>query len=375
VAVDNLSARYMFSNVGLKEALESGIKDRAGGYFPQAVPVAKVQNGLISTTEGYDCPMARDYLFERAEARGLGKRDYYALGIDGLTGSEIVSIDGHLGLANGNEFEDIFTKTLFFDIYKLPWDLQATAYSYLKATDSLTGSTHFEKFITAYDEDTDGVISYEEMGKKGVWTSILFKGGLSYSRIGDDPILMVKRAFNQANSLKNEDDAYNEKGHHLMKEYLVVDYILTAFRMSQFKNRIPDPLKPGLTFGQGNWPTYETARAFFIGKSIFGQGFPDKVTAPGLYSSALIYADVTQNEGKYAMALGPGPRPINPEIPHQYVEDVLNGKAEALSFTLYVPAGFDLLAGLHLPNIEVTEETTRFFTADFPDGTVLPINE
>ncbi|MBW2623954.1 MAG: DUF362 domain-containing protein [Deltaproteobacteria bacterium] len=375
VAVDNLSARYMFSNVGLKDALESGIRDRAGGYFPQAVPVPKVQDGIISTSEGYDCPLARDYLFESAEARGLGSRDYYALGIDGLTGASIVSIDGRLGLADGSVFKDIVTKTLFFDIFKFPWDLQATAYSYLKATDSLTGSNHFEKFIKAFDEDADGVISYEEMGKKGVWSSMLYKGGLSASRMGDDPMLTLKRSFSQADMLKNADEAYNEKGHHLMREFLIGNYVLAAFRLSQLEAQVPDPLKPGLTFGQGNWPTYETAKAFFTGMNVFGPGYPFKVTAPGLYSTALIYADITQNEGKYAAALGLGPVPVNPEVPHQYVEDVINGTAEKLSFTLYVPAGFETLAGLSLPNIEITEKETRFFTAVFPDGTVLPVSE
>ena len=51
VATDLLCARYMFSNVPLKEAEESKMEDGHGGCFPQRVPLPRVQgHDIVSET-------------------------------------------------------------------------------------------------------------------------------------------------------------------------------------------------------------------------------------------------------------------------------------------------------------------------------------
>ena len=50
VAIDLLCARYIFSNVGLKESEEAGLDDGADGHFPQTVPVPQLKENAIITT-------------------------------------------------------------------------------------------------------------------------------------------------------------------------------------------------------------------------------------------------------------------------------------------------------------------------------------
>ena len=52
VATDLLSARYMFSNVPIKEAMASGVEDGNGGVFPQSVPIPKVEGNHIISGNG-----------------------------------------------------------------------------------------------------------------------------------------------------------------------------------------------------------------------------------------------------------------------------------------------------------------------------------
>ena len=92
VATDLLCARYMFSNVPMKEALETGLEDGNGGRFPQRVPIPSVQGKNIVTRMGYDCPLSRDICFANAEKRGLGVRKYYVVGKDAVTDHPLVSL-------------------------------------------------------------------------------------------------------------------------------------------------------------------------------------------------------------------------------------------------------------------------------------------
>ena len=81
---------------------------------------------VIATEKGYDCPLRRDHCFERAERRGLRKTFYHVVGHDAITGHSLASFRGRLGYTNGNVFEEIVTKALYSDTYKMPWDLQQT---------------------------------------------------------------------------------------------------------------------------------------------------------------------------------------------------------------------------------------------------------
>ena len=188
VAMDLLCARYIFSNVPLKEALEVKIDDGAGGFFPQAVPLPTPEGNNIITGKGYDCPLARDNCFEQAEMRGLGKRAYHVLGWDVVTNSPLVSLEGHMGRVKDGAFVDVITKALYYGIYKFPWDLQKTAFGYFSAVDQLTGSSLKKTFLEAFDENSDGMISYWETGKKGIGSIFLHQLGYSTSCLATEPL-------------------------------------------------------------------------------------------------------------------------------------------------------------------------------------------
>jgi len=173
VAVDLLCARYMFSNVGIAKAEEVAIGDGYGGRFPQEVPVPTVEGSNIVTGVGYDCPIARYDTFSYAEQRGLGTCGYHVVGADALSGAPLVSVRGHLGTLTDGEFKDVITETLFYDIYKLPWDLQLTCLSYMEAVDELYSTSVKKQFLEAFDESGDGTVSYEEFGRKGMGDHVL----------------------------------------------------------------------------------------------------------------------------------------------------------------------------------------------------------
>jgi len=146
----------MFSNLPLKDALAVGIDDGSGGHFPQVVPIAVIEGKNISTGLDFDCCLSRDRCFATAEKRGLGKRQYYVVGHDTVSDSPMVSIHGHLGAVRAGVFSDVITRNLYFDVFKFPWDLQKTAFSYFDAVDTLTGSSLKKEFLEAFDEDGNG---------------------------------------------------------------------------------------------------------------------------------------------------------------------------------------------------------------------------
>jgi hypothetical protein len=126
---------------------------------------------------GFDCPLSRDVCFERAEKRGLGKRNFYVAGTDVVTGLPLVSLKGHLGKVRGGEFSDLITNNLYYGTFKFPWDMQKTAFSYLEATDKLAGTSIKKEFLDTFDEGGDGVVTYENFGKKGIWATSLHLAG------------------------------------------------------------------------------------------------------------------------------------------------------------------------------------------------------
>ena len=71
-------------------------------------------------------------------------------------------------------FSDLTTDTLYYDVFKMPWDLQRTTFAYMDAVDQLTGSSLKKMFLKAHDENGDGVVTYEEFGKKGAYGPLLF---------------------------------------------------------------------------------------------------------------------------------------------------------------------------------------------------------
>ena len=366
VAADLLCARYMFSNVPLKEALDLNIEDGNGGYFPQAIPKPTLEGNNIISKPDFDCPLSRDVSFERAEKRGLGKRTYYVIGSDAVNGSQLVSLKGHLGSVHDGEFTDLITKTLFYDTFKFPWDMQKAALSYLEASDKLAGTSTKEEFLNVFDENEDGIISYENFGKKGIWGTILHFAGDMISKMGSERYGYLKDRFNvYARMLKNSESSLNKDGHDILKEYFYAGACSAAFQISQLDMEIPDPFQPGLTCGKGKWPSFQLARFFQMGVMLFGQGYPYMIGYPSLYASALLYADFTQNGGQYASQVGAEP---DIEAINNYVEKAGANELKPFDFTIYVPPGFDNLSGKMIPNIEVTDDPDKILTASFING-------
>jgi hypothetical protein len=366
VATDLLSARYMFSNVSMKDALATGIDDGSGGRFPRVVPTAVVEGKNIVTGLDFDCCLSRDRCFETAEKRGLGKRKYYVVGHDVASDSPMVSVDGHLGVVSDGVFSDVITKNLYFDVFKFPWDLQKTAFSYFDAVDSLTGSSLRKEFLEAFDEDGDGVITYEEYGKKGIWGLALDHGGEYVSLIGNDPLGHLKGLFYQQTAMARlRNPLFNPKRHDLFKEFFYGLTCVAALQITQADMEMPDPFMPGLTFGKGKWPSFHLASYFFSATGLYGREFPIKFGFPSLYGAVLFYADLSRNGGQYA---GKVQRKPDPEGITRYILDVTGGKAKPLDFTLYVPHGFESVNGVPVPNIEATADPARVYTASFSGG-------
>lgn len=366
VATDLLCARYMFSNVPLKEAEEAGLEDGNGGHFPQRVPVPTVEGNSIVTRTGFDCPLARDISFRYAEERGLGKRKYCVVGRDAVTDRPLVSLQGHLGTVGDGAFSDVMTDTMYFDVYKLPWDLQHTALSYFEAVDKLTGSTLKRDFLAAFDDNGDGTVDYEEAGKKGIWTAALFLLGRWVASMGAETLGDFRGQFTMnATMLKCTNPAWNSDGHDVYQEFYYGPACVAAYTLSQLEVEAPDPFVPSLTWGKGKWPSFQFASYAQIAVGIYGAGFPDKIGFPSLYGQAFRYADFTQNDGRYAGKIRSQP---DPDAAHRYVTEVLSGQTEPLDFTLYVPHGHGSVGGSAVPNVVQTSEPEKIFTATFAGG-------
>jgi len=365
VAADLLCARYMFSNVPIKDALETGMDDGNGGIFPQKVPIAKIEGPNIVTESGYDCPLTRDICFKNAEAAGLGIRKYYVVGKDQVTDLSLVSVQGHLGSISANRFSDLITQHLYYDCYKIPWDLQKTAFSYLEAVDQLEGSTLKQDFLDAFDETGSGEVTYEEFGHKGTWGALLFSGGEGLSMSGTDRLGYLKNSYNRATMLKNSDPLMNVDGHDLYKDLFIGTAMVAAFTISQMEIEGPDPFLPGLTFGNGKWPSFSLSRFFQMGSSLYGEGFPNAVAYPSLYSAAFFYADHTQNGGRYSGEIRMEP---NPDALDRYMADVSSDQDKKLDFTFFVPAGYENLGGNMVPNVAVTDDPAKILTVAFQGG-------
>jgi hypothetical protein len=366
VAMDLAAARYIYSNVSMKEAHEAGLDDGFGGRFPQRVPLPSLEDGQIVTCPGYDCPVARDFLGVRCEERGLGQRKYYVAGKDVVTGRPLVSVDGRIGTVNGSRFDEIVTKELYFDVFKFPWDMQQTFLNYLDAIDRLEKRSERKKvFLADFDEDGDGSISYEEFGKKGHSGLNIHWGAYSNSISATEPLGHLKGTYiARTAGLKCSDPKWNPQGHYFMREILWGSIALTAYRMSQSEREFPDPFSPGLVWGRGKWPSFHLAQENFLATSLYGSRYPKKAAAGSLYGIAFVYADRSQSEGKYSGATRARTRKGALDA---YLADVAAG-AKLLDFMVHFPKGFELLDGRPAPNVVITDDPAKLLTASFLGG-------
>ena len=366
VATDLLCARYTFSNVPLDEAKRVGLDDGSGGHFPQKVPVPTIEGDNIVTKMGYDCPLSRDISFQYAEERGLGKRQYYVVGRDAVADRPLVSVEGHLGTVSDGTFSDLVTQTMYFDIYKMPWDLQLTVFKYFEAVDKLAGSSLKKEFLEAFDETGNGVVSYQEFGKNGLVGPYMALMGIMVSMTGRERFGIHHGSFTMNATLAKLGDAmWNRDGHDMLKYFYYGPACLVAYTMSQMELEAQDPFLPSLTWGKGKWPSYQLASYIQLGVSLYGNDFPMKIGFPSLYGHAFRYADLTQNEARYTGEVLHQP---DPEAAQRYVTEVLSGTAKPLDFTFYVPAGYGNVAGSNVPNVEETSDPEKIFTATFSGG-------
>lgn len=367
VATDLLCVRYMMSNVGMREAGEAAERAGQTDRFPQAVPVPALQDGQIVTRPGYyDFPLSRDWTFELAVRRGIGQGAYHVKGSDAISGRPLASVEGRLGTLEGGRFTELTTQTLYFNAYKMPWDLQRTAFGYLEAADAVAGTDVKGEFLRAFDANGDGAVTFYELGRKGAITAMVRLTGASMSLIGREQWGFLRGPFRRNSFLlRLSCPEWNRAGLDTTREYLYGYACYKAYVMSEWGREVQDPFAPSLRVGKGKWPSFAFAYYMHVGDFIYGSGFPERIDLAGLYGSAFRYADVTQNGGRYA---GTALKPTDPDAVSAYIAGVRQGRVKPLRFTLYVPKGYGQLAGLPVPNVEEVGEPACLLSASFREG-------
>ncbi len=364
VALDLLCARYLFKTVPMAEARKAQKEKKLKTDFLQRVPLPRVEGSNIVTAEGYDSPLPRYDLFRYAQERGLGGQEYHVMGLDRVAQAPLASLEGHLGRIQEGKFSELFTGNLYFCGTKMLYDLQATILQYARANDQLTGSSYHESFLKAFDEDGDGVITYDEMGKNGFWHPFMRVLANTWQARGNNPYGFLQSSFRTiALSLKFASLRWNSQGHDFVKDWMVVRACWVAFQMSKAPEERKDPFFPNLTWGKGKWPSLQFAQYALGATAIYGFEYPAKAGLLSLYGFAFQYADKKMNGGKYT-GLG---IENNPQVIQKYKEDTAKGSVP-IDFMVFVPKDYGNLNGTRLPNIEETEDPGKVFTATFDQG-------
>jgi hypothetical protein len=366
VALDLCCARYCFKTVPMREALQLKEENDWPTEFVHQVPVARVDGANIVTGEGLDSPLFRYNLYRYAQKRGVGQQKYFVLGWDSLTETPLASLRGHLGRIENGQFLEMKTQTMYYNLKCLLWDLQKTILSYAQAHDELTRSTLFKEFLDAFDENEDGIIDYDEMGRKGFWNTFPYLAVYSADLGLGEEYGPLKSYFN-ANANRNKvcNKNWHPQGHDFAGEFLLEFIGEAAFSLSQSERVVADLFVPGMTFGQGRWPSWQTAAYMLFTGGIYGSNAPYRLSLSSLYGLAFQYADKALNGGSYT-----GSKHAitsDPESLQNYVRSVSEGTVP-LNFILYVPPGYGSLEKVKIPNVEETEDPQKIFTAHFNGG-------
>lgn len=367
VALDTLCARYLFTTAPMAEARRKQKETKLPTDFLQKVPLPRSDGCNIITEEGYDSPITRCPALRYYQERGLGQEGYYVVGRDEWQGGSLASLEGHLGRVVVGIFSELLTSEMYFAVSKPLWDLQRTTLVYAEANDTLTGSNYKRAFLDAFDENGDGVIDYDETGKKGWHDFSLFVGGynthLPAAEIGRPKFLQGNFLIGSA-QLQCTNKEWNSHGHDFGKEYDVNSAVVLAMEMSQSPTEGTDLLFPNMTWGKGKWPSIQFAQHVGVCNRLYGSRFPEHFDVVSLYGLAFRYADTKWGHGKYTTTQADSGRsdPIG-----QYHTAVAGGAA-ALPFVLYVPPGYGGADAGHIPNVEETSDPAKVFTADFGNG-------
>jgi hypothetical protein len=365
VALDILCARYMVKTIPMQEARKLQKENSLPVDFLQKVPVPGSDGKNIVSEDGFDSSLLRYNLFNYAEKRGLGQQGYYVVGWDAVAGAPLASVEGHLGRVEKDKFTELITPYFYYDPSVLLWGLQKTVLSYIKASDSLTGSSYYQQLMDAFDENGDGVLDYDETGKNGVYTPVMRQMSGAMSLWGEEKYGFLHTSFlSRSSQLRYSDEKWNPGGHNFAKDFRLASTPVIAFMMSQLDMESPDTFFPDITWGKGKWPSLQFASFASTGLAIYGMNFPMGVDLMSLFGMAFQYADKTLNGGSYTGSLE---RDSDLESANKYVQAVAGG-ATPLDFTVYIPAGYGKSVGINIPNVEETEDPKMVFTARFNNG-------
>ncbi|OBR94198.1 DUF362 domain-containing protein [Clostridium autoethanogenum] len=362
VALDLFCARYCFKTLPMCQALKLKEKNNWPTEFVHHVPAAKINGRNISSIIGFDSPLFRYNLYHYAEERGIGQQNYHVMGRDLLTKTPLASLKGHLVRISMGKFFELMTHTLYYNPSTILHNLQLTILSYAKACDKLTGSSLYKDFMKYFDENHDGIIDFDEKARG--YETAQFQI-LSYASD-----IKLKAAYGSLKGsfieitmyAKNSNKNYNHLGHDFTKEKILIQGAAMAFAMSQSKAVKKDLFVPGMSYGNGMWPSWQTVLYMQTTSTIYGSQSSKDVTLNSLYGTAFQYADKVLNDGAYTKSIDEmisDPKSIN-----KYIESVSAGAAP-LNFTLYVPMGYGKLSGVNIPNVVETEDPKKIYTAHF----------
>jgi hypothetical protein len=366
VALDTFGARYVFNTLPMAEGRQLQKENNWPTEFVHRVPVAKIEENSIVTGEDYDSPLFRYNLYKYCEERGVGQRNYHVIGWDTITNSPLASLEGHLGRIDGDQFDELLEKEMWHNQESILWDLQKTALTYIQAHDKLYGTTLHQEFMDAFDEDGDGVLDYDEVGKKGQWGPTTRAAAYAGHLRADGKLGFLKGAFiSQILAMKCTRKDWNAYGHDFYASSRLAQLVMLAFHMSRIGVEAPDLLNPPATFGKGKWPSWKLVSYMSTNSAIYGMTFPRRIDLMGLYGIAFQYADKTQNGGAYT---GNVPFMSNRDSITNYLDDIAAGKRQPLDFVLYVPNGFGKFLTQSIPNIQETDDSKKILTARFRGG-------
>jgi hypothetical protein len=190
-------------------------------------------------------------------------------------------------------------------------------------------------------------------------------GGVAQQARGTERYGFLQGAFrSSARGMKYGNKDWNTAKHDFLEEFRVVSAVPVAFALSRVTGEGTDPFCPGMTWGNGRWPSLEFARHMATTLSLYGAGFPARVDLLSLYGFAFQYADKTLNGATFTGSRGPA---SELEAANHYIKAVLQG-IRPLDFVLYVPPGLGTMAGHKIPNVEETEDPATILTARFGGG-------
>lgn len=362
VALDLLCARYCFNTETIQDTEKLKEEYSLSTRFIQKVPVPMSDGQNIIETDGFDSPLSRYDLFKYAEGRGLGQQSYYVVGFDSISGADVASSDGYLGIAREGNFSELITPYFYYNPSTILWDMQQTVFGYLKANDNLTGSSYYQEILDAFDENGDGIIDYDEHGKNGFWTPLLRLGAEAMSQTALNQYGFLHGPFLQISfQLKYSNSQWNKQGHDFLKSIRIISACAAALAMSKLDIQNHDSLYPDMTWGKGKWPSLQFTNYISTCMAIYGLEFPAKVSLLSLYGRAFQYADKTLNGGIYTGRIDVG---SSLDAIDNYFKAIAAG-SNYLDFSLYVPKGYGYQAGVAVPNVKETEDPARIFTATF----------